>query len=182
MDKKIIFFTLTLALTLTFPLFAEDETFTITTYYPSPYGSYNELATNKFVVGYTSSDEQPNTAGAIRLKAQPGVPTTWARGKEGEIAYSSVEDTLYVSNGSTWVAQGGSVVIYSPKCSWNCERGTYGSCSCTSTCTPPSCASDYTDLGVGCTSQGGGASTSGTYAGWVVCNGYGYCERYCAKQ
>ncbi len=91
--------------------FAEDETFTITTYYPSPYGSYNELSTNKFAVGYATSDEQPNTAGAIRLKAQPGVPTTWARGKEGEIAYSESKDVLYVSNGSTWVAQGGGAPV-----------------------------------------------------------------------
>jgi len=30
-------------LVLFFPAFADEETFTITTYYPSPYGSYNEL-------------------------------------------------------------------------------------------------------------------------------------------
>jgi len=68
MDKRIIFFTLTLALTLTFPLFAEDETFTITTYYPSPYGSYNELYVySKLGVGTTSPSEKLEVAGNIKL-------------------------------------------------------------------------------------------------------------------
>ena len=43
MAKKFLFLSLLLAV-FTFSAFAE-ESFTITTYYPSPYGSYNELST-----------------------------------------------------------------------------------------------------------------------------------------
>lgn len=37
------------------PVFAQEEAITITTYYPSPYGSYNELTSNKIKVGRTYS-------------------------------------------------------------------------------------------------------------------------------
>ncbi|MFH0762373.1 MAG: hypothetical protein V1925_00590 [Candidatus Omnitrophota bacterium] len=36
--------------------FAADESLTITTYYPSPYGSYNELRAKKMAIGDTYSD------------------------------------------------------------------------------------------------------------------------------
>jgi hypothetical protein len=187
MSKRHLVFLLALTLLITnyglriTDSFAEEE-FTITTYYPSPYGSYNELSTQKFSVGYTaSSDEQPTLAGNIRLKSQPGDPTTWSSGKEGEIAYSSTKDVLYVSNGSSWVAQGAGTDIYFPKCSWSCQ--TYysgGTWACTSNCEPPVCASGYTNLGTGCAAMGGGVALWRDE--WPIGSGYGYCERYCAKQ
>jgi len=104
--------------------FAEEETgetFTITTYYPSPYGSYNELSTNKFVVGdtdgdgkVTSSDQPPKTgslyvAESVIYKPKAGDPATWNKtnARAGELAYSSSKADYYTFNGSTWVAQGG---------------------------------------------------------------------------
>ncbi len=108
---------------------AEEEEFTITTYYPSPYGSYNELSTNKFAVGDTNGDgnltsaDQPNKVGNIRLKPQANLPQNWDAGKEGEIAYSSTEDTLYVNNGSSWVAQGGGGGTYTAYGTTECASG-----------------------------------------------------------
>lgn len=92
--------------------FAEDS-LTITTYYPSPYGVYNQLATNRLAVGDTNGSgsldaaDQPNRDGDIRLKAQAGNPTAWPFGTTGQIAYSSANDSLYHYNGSAWVASGG---------------------------------------------------------------------------
>jgi len=63
-------------------------------------------------VGDTNADSQmtsadlPTNSGDIRLKPQAGTP---ASGQEGEIAYSSTDDYLYVHNGSSWIKQGGSV-------------------------------------------------------------------------
>ena len=92
-------------------LFAEDVT--ITTYYPSPYGEYDQLGTNRLAVGDTNNDgtlnaaDQPNRDGDIRLKAQAGNPTAWPGGTTGQFAYSSTQDSLYHYNGSAWVASGG---------------------------------------------------------------------------
>jgi len=161
--------------------FADDqqqgETFTITTYYPSPYGSYNELSTNKFAVGYNTSGDQPDRDGDIRLKPQIGDPAIWVNGKEGEIAYSSTKDTLYVNNGSSWVAQGAGGTIYTIECSWSCSGLSWG--SCTSSCTPPDCASGFTSLGVGCVASGGGVAENNYYGN--IFNGYGHCKRICYK-
>ncbi len=168
-------------------VFAEDETFTITTYYPSPYGSYNELSTNKFAVGDTNGDgqltsaDQPNIAGDIGLKPQTGIPTAWALGKAGELAYSSMDGRLYTSNGSTWVAQGGSGPVISLKCSWTGSGAGAGSCS------PPPCPSQWTDAGTGCAATGGALISERTTGpeGYetTVYTFYttGYCEHWCYK-
>jgi len=114
MFKKVTLLILALVLFGYLSCFADQpqgEEFTITTYYPSPYGSYNELSTNKLMLGYATSADQPNREGDIRLKAQTGDPTTWTQGKDGEIAYSGSKDALYVSNGSKWVAQGGGAPV-----------------------------------------------------------------------
>jgi len=101
-------------------LFAE-ESITITTYYPSPYGSYNELAANRLAIGDTNGNgtldaaDQPNRDGDIRLKAQTDDPAFWPAGTQGQFAYSSTQDSLYHYNGSSWVASSGgaSYVDYS---------------------------------------------------------------------
>ncbi len=41
---------------------AQEETVTITTYYPSPHGVYNELQSNKLAVGDTNDDGQLTAA------------------------------------------------------------------------------------------------------------------------
>jgi hypothetical protein len=175
MHKKIVWLALILALSSVLPVFAEEETFTITTYYPSPYGSYNQLEVYRSVT-YKPVDKDTIT--------DP---------REGEMIYDSTKDRLYLYNGSKWVAQGAGTDIYFPKCSWSCgvrpDRTSYQNTDCTSTCTPPNCASGYTDLGTGCTAMGGGLTIGSAInygAGNMVFitygNGYGYCERYCAKQ
>lgn len=93
-------------------LFAQEESITITTYYPSPQGSYNELATNRLAIGDTNNSggldaaDQPNRDGDIRLKAQTGNPAAWPAGTTGQFSYSSIQDSLYHYNGSAWVASG----------------------------------------------------------------------------
>ncbi|MFA6357786.1 MAG: hypothetical protein WCY09_03860 [Candidatus Omnitrophota bacterium] len=77
------------------PVFVFAEEITITSYYPSPYGLYNELETNRLAVGDTNNNgtldaaDQPNRDGDIRLKAQTGNPTSWPAGTTGQFAYSS---------------------------------------------------------------------------------------------
>jgi len=105
-----------LLLSLSSLLFAQNETLTITTYYPSPYGTYNQLGTNKLAVGYTGSSDQPSITGDMRLYPQSGSPTSWSAGQQGEVGYASTDGYLYAYNGSSWVKQGGSVVSYTYYC------------------------------------------------------------------
>ncbi len=105
MDKRFIFLTLALTLALTLPLFAEDETFTITTYYPSPYGSYNELEVYRSVT------------------YKPVNKDTLTNPKVGEMVYNASDSTVYVHNGSTWVAQGGGSGTYTAYGTTDCAQG-----------------------------------------------------------
>ncbi len=79
------------------PCFAE-ESFTITTYYLSPYGSYNELEVYRSVT-YKPVDKD--------MLSSP---------KEGELVYNASDDKFYYYNGSSsWVPQGsapGESVMY----------------------------------------------------------------------
>jgi hypothetical protein len=62
-------------------LFAEEK-ITITTYYPSPYGSYNQLQTDKLGIGDNNSDgsftssDVPTTTGDVWIKGNVGIGTT----------------------------------------------------------------------------------------------------------
>lgn len=104
-----------------YPFLFADETLTITSYYPSPYGSYSQLQSNQLSVGDTNGDSQmtsadlPNNTGDIRLKVHTSAPPTEA-GLQGEIAYAS-DGYLYVNNGSsTWVKQGGGGASFTYYC------------------------------------------------------------------
>ncbi|MDO8662271.1 MAG: hypothetical protein Q7K98_03520 [Candidatus Omnitrophota bacterium] len=63
-------------------LSAADETLTITTYYPSPYGSYNSLQTSTLGVGDNNGDTKltsadvPTTVGDVWIKGKVGIGTT----------------------------------------------------------------------------------------------------------
>jgi hypothetical protein len=112
--------------------FAQDEgeTITITAYYPSPHGVYNELQSNKLAVGDTNesggldagdqppADGQLYTARSIIYKPQSSLPVVDAR--EGELVYSDSDNSLYLYTGSSWVRQGGGgggcYVSYSGSC------------------------------------------------------------------
>jgi len=68
---------------LVFPaILLADETLTITTYYPSPYGSYNYLQTDKLGVGDNNGDSSltsadvPTNSGDVWIKGNVGIGTT----------------------------------------------------------------------------------------------------------
>ncbi|MDD5561899.1 MAG: hypothetical protein PHT50_07230 [Candidatus Omnitrophica bacterium] len=122
-----------------FSLSFAEESITITTYYPSPYGSYNELQSNKLAVGDTNSDGQMTfvdlppangqiyAARSVIFKPQSSVPSSNVR--EGEVAYNNADNNLYVYKGSSggWQAVGG-VISYT----YYCFNGTvYGTPVCT---------------------------------------------------
>jgi hypothetical protein len=112
-----------LVLFLVLSLFAyafAEESLTITTYYPSPYGSYNELSTNKLALGGEGSATSPMNKGSIRFnEILTGNPT----GSAGELAYfGSSVGFKYHGGGSTgWKSFGSapSCVVRSASCEWN---------------------------------------------------------------
>lgn len=133
-----------------------EETLTITTYYPSPYGIYNKLSTSRLSVGYFSDSEQPRSDGNIRLRQHSSAPPVES-GILGETAYAS-DGNLYVHNGSTWVKQGSSGASYTYYCFTNNGASTMGS---------PVCGSSWT---VG--TQGpcdAGYTLQKLLGGWGVC-------------
>lgn len=73
-------------------LFAEDETITITTYYPSPQGSYNVLGTNYLELG--SIDNPPGLGKACYTK------------EEGQIVYNQFTKAIYYCDGNSWKSVG----------------------------------------------------------------------------
>jgi len=166
----------------------KEETITITTYYPSPYGVYNELQANRIAVGDTNDDgqltaeDQPPadgqlyTARSVIYKPQSSLPAFDVR--EGELVYSETDKEFYYYDGSKWVKQAGAgTAVISLKCKWLClghwmSRILHGSDSCE----PPSCPPDWTDLGTGC------VCTSIAYSGSEYFNYAGYCERWCKEE
>ncbi len=102
--------------------FSQTEQITITTYYPSPFGVYNELQSNKMAVGDTNGDGnltsadlppangQLYTARSVIFKPQLSLPILNVR--EGEMVYNNSDNKVYYYNGSAWVAQGSGTVCY----------------------------------------------------------------------
>ena len=127
---------------------ASAENITLTTYYPSPSGSYALLQSNRLAIGDTDGDgsltsaDQPNRDGDLRLKAQAGNPASWPTGTQGQVAYAAFDDKLYYSNGSAWVGSGSSTAVIYLSCGWG---PTY---NWISSCTPPSCPSGWTLAGI----------------------------------
>ena len=65
-----------------FPPYAHaDEKITITTYYPSPYGSYNQLQTNTLGVGDNNGDNNFTSADVPNPSTNPG--DVWIQGNVG---------------------------------------------------------------------------------------------------
>jgi hypothetical protein len=75
---------------LSFAQQVPEERITISTYYPSPYGSYNELATNTLLYGTLDSP-----------------PFECTPQREGATYYNSIDKLIYVCNGSEWVSLSG---------------------------------------------------------------------------
>ncbi|MCX5709580.1 MAG: hypothetical protein NT088_02480 [Candidatus Omnitrophica bacterium] len=124
----------------------QPEEIVFTTYYPSPYGNYNELQTNKLAVGDTNGDgkvdasDVPPANGQIyaarsMILRPQGLPATDVR--EGELVYNNADKALYLYNGASWVKQGvagggGCYVSYSGSCLTGFvdkgSAGSYGAC------------------------------------------------------
>ena len=138
---------LTLVFAVSFPCFAdggggasggEKDTITIVTYYPSPYGAYNQLVTRTLGVGdnddhgHITSADAPNldtnpndlwVAGKVGIGTiEPGVKldvagevkignssTVCSSTNEGAIRYNSTSKATEVCDGSSWKAMGGVV-------------------------------------------------------------------------
>ncbi len=81
--KKISFFVL--AFVLLMPITFAQETVTITTYYPSPYGVYKQIRL------YPTDDIDPNQPCTIK----------------GEMYYDDSESQAYICDGSKWTKLGG---------------------------------------------------------------------------
>lgn len=86
MFKRFILSVLATLLMLGLAYAQQTESLTITTYYPSPYGSYNELSTNIFNLGPQSS--------------RPG-------NQEGRLYYDSNTKSIFYYNGTQWMELGG---------------------------------------------------------------------------
>jgi hypothetical protein len=81
---------------------------------------------------------------------------------------------------ASWQAAGGSSGPYQTKCSWTCGgRWSQDRPACSNTCTPPSCAGSFTDLGTGCVATG--SAIANGWSNYADFTGTGYCERYCKR-
>ncbi|GEM_PF-1190251 len=153
---------------------AGAESITLTTYYPSPSGNYQNLSiSGNMGVGTTTPVEKlevkgnlkantlalntttPNRVGDLGLQPQSGDPATWTVGNQGQVAYSADNDQIYYSNGSAWVAQSSGQSIINISCSWGCigALGFYSNSvpACMAdgvvpSCTAPSCPSGWTSI------------------------------------
>lgn len=127
-----------------FGLCFADESITMTTYYPSPYGSYNQLDVSRSV----TFKPQSNLA-AIQALSSPQI---------GEVAYSSGDDKFYYNNTGTsggWVAlsggSGGGVTMMSAR-----SASTYNHAGACAYCYNLSAAAAYAMNG----------DTTNTYTDW----------------
>jgi hypothetical protein len=85
----------------------QTEILTISTYYPSPYGIYEQMNVQRSVI----FDPQANIAGL-------------ANPHEGEMVYSNSEDQFYYHNGNTWVSQSSGVpagTVITRTCPWGSD-------------------------------------------------------------
>jgi hypothetical protein len=95
----------------------QTESLTITTYYPSPYGSFNRLQTKRLAMGdrngdgvLTDADQPPNDyqlyiGRSVIYQPLNSLP---AVGTPGELAYNASADAFYYYNASgSWALLGG---------------------------------------------------------------------------
>lgn len=87
-----------------------QETITITTYYPSPFGSYNSLEANNFqadriAIGDGNTAADPAAAdyvgdGVLDLKGLAAAPV----GNAGSIYYDSTVNKFFFHDGTGWIS------------------------------------------------------------------------------
>jgi hypothetical protein len=101
MSKKIILLTCLIFININLTFAAQrgqGENITITTYYPSPYGSYNELSTNRLVIGKTDA---PKDDGVVKFQPLSSAPANSS--SEGALYYNSSRHAFQYHNGPSWV-------------------------------------------------------------------------------
>jgi hypothetical protein len=91
-----------------------DESLTITTYYPSPYGSYNELSANKIKVGNTTVPAAAQS-GMIRFENRTIQPAA-APSVEGAIYYNRIDKEFKYSDGGVGWKTMGNLVSFTYYC------------------------------------------------------------------
>ena len=89
------------------PCFAED--ITITTYYPAPFGVYNEMRANKLVIGDpdSTSTPSPDTDGVVRFKGIGSDPIGAGDTEPGALYYNTSDDEFKYHDGTGWQTLGG---------------------------------------------------------------------------
>ena len=95
MDKKIVLLILFLS-AYSFCFAQSNETITVVTYYPSPYGTYNELSANKVIVGVGTS--APSENGMMAFAGRASDPS----GVEGNLYYNNSTHEFKYRNNTAW--------------------------------------------------------------------------------
>lgn len=91
MVKKMLFVML-LSLCCVQVLYAEDEEITLTTYYPAPYGEYDELSTNVLDAGYIDLDN---------ATYQEANPSSMPADKPGRMFYDKNDGSIKYYDGTS---------------------------------------------------------------------------------
>jgi len=159
--------------------FATDESITITTYYPSPYGSYGELTTYRMKIGSTYSDTSVTVNdNNLIVEGNVGIGTSHTRTSQDgrsiklDVANNNIiTDDVYLaspkSGSPKWASEGGGGGIVS--------TGLYGSCHYVRAPGGGSCSSAYSPAfcsGIICACPGGytmvstGVTSNDSYSGW----------------
>ena len=157
------------------PCFSQGtEKVTITTYYPSPFGSYDKLRTNKLVIGDpdASSTPSPDTDGVVRFKGRGSDPAGADDTKPGALYYNTADNEFKYHDGSGWQALGGGggcYVSYSGGCLPGFTNmgsaGWWGYCICGADVDSP----HFRPPGGGCSSGWGGCWLSSNIGEAYVC-------------
>lgn len=88
---------------------AEEDSLSFATYYPAPYGVYNEMRTNKLVIGDSGASllSSPDTAGIVKFKGLNSDPFSFNDQAPGSLYYNSFDKKFKYHDGSSWQDLGG---------------------------------------------------------------------------
>ncbi|MFH1645931.1 MAG: hypothetical protein ABIB11_05865, partial [Candidatus Omnitrophota bacterium] len=84
-----------------YPSFAETEEITLSTYYPAPYGEYEDLTASSFAIGANPS--VPTVSGVMNFEPLTVMPSS---AMEGDLCYDDAANRLKYHDGSNWVEVG----------------------------------------------------------------------------
>ena len=130
------FLSLTLLISFVSLCYAGDEQVTITTYYPAPYGVYQEMRVNQMAVGNTYRASSLND-GTLIVSDRVGIGTTSPGSYGGQ--QSRLDVNGYAAANDVWLKNAGK---------WASEDATYQTFSASAFSV--SCPSGWTMTGGGC--------------------------------